>query len=105
MQLPRSISFPQLLTQWAQILNPFINNPALQVNILKKVQLTQGLNTVNHGLGRTLQGWYAVRPRKYAADYALYDEQDNNSTPDLTLSLFSTQGTKSSPVIVDLVVF
>lgn len=65
--------------------------------VLKSVPLSTGSNTVNHTLGRTLQGWFPVRLR---ASATLYDTQDSNTTPDRTLMLVA-----SAPVTVDLAVF
>lgn len=84
-------------TRWASILDPIIKNPAVKSIILKDVQLVSGTNAVNHRLGRALQGWNVVRQKSAAS---LYDDQDNNSMPALTLILIS-----SADVIVSLEVF
>ena len=86
-----------LQTTWSQILNTLLRNPSLQSNMLTQVLLVTGSNTINHGLGRNLQGWRVVRQRALAS---LYDTQDTNQRPGLTLTLVS-----SAPVIVDLEVF
>lgn len=88
----------QMQTLWASILNTFINKPALQVDILKNVSLVSGANIINHKLGRSLQGWY---PTRFHGSFAeIYDTQDTNQTPQLTLNLNA-----SANVIIDLVVF
>lgn len=43
---------------WAAALNPVISNPVNSTHVLGGVSLAVGSNTVNHGLGRTLQGWF-----------------------------------------------
>ena len=65
--------------------------------ILPKVALTAGLNTINHMLARPLQGWIIVRQR---AASTIYDKQDVNPQPGLTLMIQS-----SAPVVVDLLVW
>lgn len=84
-------------TGWSQQLNPLISNPSLQSIILKKISLTSGANVINHLLGRNLQGWRIVRLRALAS---IYDTQDSNTTPQLTLQLVA-----SAPVVCDLEVF
>jgi hypothetical protein len=97
-QLPLQQTLAQLSAKWASILNPFLGKPALQVSVLKNQTLTAGNNVINHGLGRALQGWYPVR---YHGAYAqIYDNQDTNQMPTLTLVLNA-----SAPITIDLVVF
>ena len=86
-----------LQNKWSSIINPTLVNPSLQCNILSKVALTSGTNTINHLLGRTLQGYRIVRQRGPAS---IYDSQDSNQQPQLTLVLVS-----SAAVTVDLEVF
>lgn len=82
---------------WATLINPVINNPANNSLILRDVTLISGTTQVNHKLGRKLIGWKIIRQRA-AAD--IFDTQDTNQMPDLTLSLVS-----SALVSVDLEVF
>lgn len=84
-------------TQWASMLNPLLINPSLQTQIIKNVSLAIGSNTINHLLGRKLQGWRIVRKRS-SAD--IYDDQDSNPRPALTLILVS-----DAIVAVDIEVF
>lgn len=84
-------------TAWASKLNPVLANPATSGLLLKNVKLSSGANTINHLLGRPLQGWCIVRQRAAAA---IYDSQDANLQPTLTLALQA-----SAPVTVDLYVF
>lgn len=82
---------------WAADINPLLQNPSLQSIILPRVSLAIGSNTINHRLGRKLQGWRLVRQRAAAS---IYDTQDNNTMPQLTLLL-----TSNAVVIVDIEVF
>lgn len=86
-----------LQTRWASELNPVLSNPSLQCRIIKNVSLATGATIINHLLGRNLTGWRIIRQRAAAS---IYDIQDSNQTPDLTLILVS-----SAPVIVDLEAF
>ncbi len=95
--LPQKLPLDLMQTQWAQQLDPVIANPVLQNNILSKVSLVAGTNVINHKLGRKLQGWQLSRIR---ASATIYDNQDSNQMPELTLILVS-----SADVVVDLVVF
>lgn len=76
-----------------------IDRIQMDSTILTNVQLkaTQ-LNIINHTLNRTLLGWKIVRKRSPAVN--IYDTQDTNPTPKLTLQLQTT-----SDVIVDIEVF
>lgn len=78
-------------------LNPVFNTPILEGNLLQKIPLLTGSNTINHKLGRTLIGWMITRQRGAAS---IYDAQDLNSMPASTLILIS-----SAPAIVDIYVF
>ena len=97
MQLPKGLSLPMMQVKWASILNPLLGNPANNASILKNVSLKTGSNTVNTLLGRPLQGWSIVRQRSAAS---IYDNQDSNQSPELTLILVS-----SADVSVDIMVF
>lgn len=85
----------QMQTKWRSILNPLLALP--QPIILKNVALINGTTVINHQLGRTLQGWNPVRVR---ASATIYDTQDSNQTPQVTLVLVS-----NAAVVVDLEVF
>lgn len=84
-------------TAWARLIEPLLNNPLNKGSLLQDVQLSTGNNNVNHLLGRKLQGWCIVRQR---GPGLIYDLQDTNSMPQLTLILNST-----TSVSVDLYVF
>lgn len=85
----------QLQTKWRSLLNPLLAQP--QAQIIKNVALVNGTTVINHLLGRPLQGWKPVRVR---ASATIYDAQDSNQTPQVTLVLIS-----SAAVVVDLEVF
>jgi hypothetical protein len=96
-KLPQKLPLPLMQTQWAQTIDPIITNPLNSASVLKNISLVTGANVVNHKLGANLQGWYCSRIRAAAS---IYDTQDTNQTPQLTLNLVA-----SAPVVVDLVVF
>lgn len=96
-KLPQKLPLELLSTQWSQAIDPVISNPLNNASILKNIVLTTGANVVNHKLGRTLQGWWIIRQRAAAS---VYDTQDTNQMPQLTLNLNS-----SANVVVDLAVF
>jgi hypothetical protein len=78
-------------------LNPIFNTNTLGGNILTSIALTSGVNSINHKLGRNLSGWQIIRQR---ASADIWDSQDSNQTPNLTLTL-----NVSAPVTIDLYVF
>lgn len=55
------------------------------------------LNIINHTLGRPLLGWIVIRQR---AGSLVYDNQDANKSPQLSLYLYSLYSTN-----VDILVF
>lgn len=87
----------QIQDNLGRTLNPLTNQPLNSGNILTSVTLVTGANSINHKLGRPLVGWFVTRIR---ASATLYDTQDTNKTPNLTLNLVS-----SANVVVDLFVF
>lgn len=93
------LSFQLLQDSWAAKLEPLLKNPVNNVTILKNVSLlaASNPNVVNHLLGRKLQGWFIVRQRAAAS---VYDAQDTNQSPTLTLNLRT-----SADVTVDIAVF
>lgn len=95
--LPQKLNLDMMQTQWATQLNPIISNPTINNLILKSVTLKTGTNVINHKLGRILQGWKSTRIRGPAS---LYDQQDTNQTPQLTLVLVS-----NADVVIDIEVF
>lgn len=97
MKLPQQLNINAMQNQWATAIEPVLNNPVIQGLILPNIALTTGSNSVNHRLARKLVGWYIVRQRGPAS---IYDTQDANQMPQLTLSL-----TSSADVVVDIAVF
>lgn len=95
--LPQKLSLDMMQVQWASQIDPLIANPLTKGNLLKNIALTSGANVVSHKLGRKLQGWIITRIR---AAQTVYDTQDSNQIPELTLNLVA-----SGDVTVDLLVF
>lgn len=86
-----------LQTNWSQKIDPVLRLPTVNGLLLKNVRLAVGVNTIDHKLGRNLQGWQVVRQRAAAS---IFDQQDSNQRQALTLVLNS-----SAIVTVDLFVF
>lgn len=97
MSLPQGLNLAQTQNTWATALDPLISRPANNSIIIKDQALKSGANVINHRLGRKLQGWTLVRIR---ASATVYDTQDANVMPELTLQL-----TASADVTVDIEVF
>lgn len=85
-------------TKWASQIDPVLAQPWNSGILLKNVTLLTGNNTINHLLQRKLIGWVPVRFRGSWAQ--IYDNQDTNSSPQLTLKLNA-----SANVVIDLWVF
>lgn len=81
-------------SRWASIINPYLQNPLNQGQLIKNVALASGTTIVNHGLGRMMQGWYVTDINGSAT---IYRSQPFN---DLTLTLVS-----NAAVTVSLAVF
>lgn len=90
MSLPKFISQDRALsllqTTWAKTIDPIAANPISSSIILNGVVVASGNNTINHKLGRKLQGWIVIGNSAFVQ---LYDKQSSNKTPDLTLVLNS----------------
>lgn len=80
----------------SQALQPLINS-ALSNGVLLKSVVIDGDTDVNHKLGRAPQGWIIVRKR---ANVDVWDKQDTNLKPKLTLLL-----TSSAAVTIDLWIY
>lgn len=89
--------FQLMQSAWATQLNPLIAAPFAQGVFLENVSLATGLNSINHKLGHPLRGWIVTRLK---ASATLFDTQDTNVTPSVTLDLNA-----SAPVVVSLFVF
>lgn len=77
----------------AQTLNPVIANPLNAAQVIS-VSLKSGANIINHGLGRTIQGWFITDINAAAT---VYRSAPLNS---ITLTL-----TSSAPALADIGVF
>lgn len=95
--LPTNLSWDMADDRWASQINPIISRAQNNSLIIKNVELSIGINTINHGLGQKLQGWNLTRKRGPAS---IYDAQDTNQMPQLTLTLVS-----DAAVSIDLEVF
>jgi hypothetical protein len=87
----------QVETKWKSQLDPLLSSPLGNGLLLQGIVLATGSNTINHGLGRALRGWFVVRSN---ASATFYDNQDNNRMTNLTLVLVA-----SAPATISLWVF
>lgn len=87
-----------LQTSWASQLNPLLSDPLSNSIMLADIVLKTGDNTINHRLGRKLQGYIVTRMQDGFVQ--LYDKQNSNQMPELTLILNSSGNGK-----IDLIVF
>lgn len=95
--LPQGLNLPQMQTTWATQLDPIVINPLVKGQLLTGVELSTGVNAINHKLGRKLQGWIVVGIDGVAE---IYDTQRTNQMQQLTLNL-----TSDADVTVNLWVF
>lgn len=86
--------FQLMQNKWSAILNPLIAKPLSSANILKDIPITMGVNTINHLLGRKMQGWIIC---DIDANAILYRSQPLN---DKTLTI-----TSNGNCTVNLVVY
>ena len=93
----------QLQDNMANLLEPTATtveqSPLLAGKILPKVVLAASSNTIEHKLGRQLQGWFIVRQRAAAS---IYDTQDTVPVAEQSVIL---KLTSSAIVTVDIYVF
>lgn len=54
---------------WASALNPVIANPLNTSKVLNNTSLKVGSNIINHGLGRTMLGWFVTDIQGIASIY------------------------------------
>ena len=78
----------------ASTLNPIIAAPTSYSTILQGIVLKSGVNIINHGLGRTLQGW------RFTDKTGVADVYRSAPKNNLTLTL-----TSNAAVTVDIEVF
>jgi hypothetical protein len=91
--LPLSQPASQQDTRWKAILDPVVSSPILAGRQLDGIVLVTGSNTINHGLGRKLQGYFVVLN---SASATFYDTQSTNASTQLTLALVSSADTTIS---------
>lgn len=84
----------RLQTQWKAILDPVVASPVTNPTLLRNVVLKTGVNTINHTLQATQQGWLVTDVN---AAITLYRSAPFN---DLTLTL-----TASGPAVISLLVY
>lgn len=87
-------SFNMMQNQWAAQLDPFLSNPIMDGYILQNVALINGATTINHKLGRQMQGWFLT---DVSAAATVYRSKALNPT---TLTL-----TSNAVCTVDIYVF
>ena len=85
MKLPRKIPWDMAQTRWAADIDPVLNNLLVQGQLLTNIQLINGVNVVNHKLGRQILGWFLVSPKSAAVVF----EAPEQPNPTLTLTLNS----------------
>lgn len=78
-------------TKWKSLIDPILSNTLVDGRLISGVSLVNGSNTINHKLGRNLLGYIIVGINGIAS---IYDNQANNQTPDLTLTLISNAAVK-----------
>lgn len=71
-------------TKWRSILNPVLSIPIIDGRLIQNVSLVSGDNTINHGLGKKLQGYIVVLNN---SPVTFYDKQSENQMANLTLIL------------------
>jgi hypothetical protein len=91
--LPQKLPLPLMQTKWASVLEPILQNPLTQGQLLTGIKLINGSNVINHGLGRELTGWIICG---ITAAAAVYDTQASNPRPNLTLQLTSNAAATAS---------
>jgi hypothetical protein len=58
MSLPQKLTLPLMQTQWASQLNPVLSNPSNKSSLITGIVLVANTpQTINHKLGRQMQGW------------------------------------------------
>lgn len=93
-KLSTALPMSQMQSKWASQINPIIANPLNNIQLLKNIQLASGANVINHGLGKTQQGWLLTDIQGVAS---VYRSEPFN---DKTLTLIA-----SAPATVSIGVF
>jgi len=84
MGLPINLTLPMMQTKWKSQLDPVLANSLNDVSIISNIPLIDGVTVINHGLGRTQQGWFLVDIQGAATVYR--SAPFNSSTLTLTSS-------------------
>ena len=92
-KLPQGLPLQQMANTWATALNPVLACPIFNGLLLENIELVSGSNSVNHKLNRKLIGWMLTRIN---APAVIYDTQETNQMPQLTLTLESDADTRVS---------
>lgn len=95
-QLSNKLPLNLLLTQWSAQLNPLLASPLAGASLLSNISLTEGVNTIEHKLGRPLQGYVVVLNSSNAT---FYDNQNTNPATDKTLILNASVATTVSLLV------
>lgn len=86
MSLPLNLPLSTMQTRWKSEIDPILSNPLNSMSVLPNVPLVMGTNTINHKLGRVMQGWFVVDIQGIATIY----RPNTNPFNDLTLTLMSS---------------
>lgn len=57
MSLPQRLPYDQMQVRWASELDPILKNQLIQGNLISNISLINGVNTINHLLGRKQVGY------------------------------------------------
>lgn len=82
-------SLTLLQTGWSSQINPVLGNPLVNGVLQKNIALSVGSNSINHKLGRNLQGY--IITGMHTTFSQITDTTSN--TPSLTLNLNSSAAT------------
>ncbi len=88
-KLPRQLPIEQLQNKWAAILDPVITNPICNGIQLTDIKLSTGVNTIDHKLGRKINGYIITSMYDVAASIFRQASQ----MPEKTIVLNSSAGT------------
>lgn len=78
----------QLQQNIKQAVEPLLTNPVNNGVLLTNISLSSGTNTIQHGLGRTMQGWMVADVTSAATIYR--SAQFSSTTLTLTSSAATT---------------
>lgn len=82
-------SLTLMQNSWSSQINPVIENAVAKGVLQKNIVLKIGINSINHKLGRNLQGWIVTGMHDVFSQ--IFDTTSN--TPSLTLNLTSSVAT------------